>query len=78
MRNPDLHVRLTLQQDTDEYHAGTQLVNVGPMVRGRYEDHFIEFARSVNGEIENPYSLDHELLTQEVVLAASGYTKWNQ
>lgn len=74
----DLHVRLTLLEDTDVYHAGTQMINVGPMVRGRYEDHFIEFARAIKGEIENPYSLDHELLTQEVVLAASGYTTWKK
>jgi predicted dehydrogenase len=78
VRTADLHVRLTLQEDTDTYHAGTQIINVGPMIRGRYEDHFIEFARAVNGEIENPYSLDHELLTQEVVLAASGYTTWKK
>ncbi len=77
-RIADLHVRLTLLEDTGDYHAGTQIINVGPMVRGRYEDHFIEFARAVKGEIQNPYPLDHELLTQEILLAASGYTTWKK
>lgn len=78
VRTADLHVRLTLLKDTDAYHAGTQIINVGPMVRDRYEDQLIEFAQAVNGEIENPYSLDHELLVQKVLLAASGYTTWKK
>ncbi len=71
-----LRVRLSLLEEVAPYKAGTQIIDVGRMVRGRYEDQIIEFARAVNGEIENPYSLDHELLVEEVLLAASGYTEW--
>lgn len=73
-RDP-LHVRLTLLEDNPEYPAGTHIVDVGVM-NGRYEDQLIELARVINGEIENPYPYEHELLVQETVLAASGYTRW--
>lgn len=73
-RDP-LHVRLTLLEDNPDYPAGTHIVDVGVM-NGRYEDQLIELARVINGEIENPYPYEHELLVQETVLAASGYTRW--
>jgi predicted dehydrogenase len=72
-----LHVRLTLLENNAEYAAGTHTVNVGAM-NGRYEDQLIEFARIVNGEIDNPYSYDHELLVHETVLAAAGYMGWGK
>ena len=75
-RDP-LHVRLTLLEDTAEYPAGTHIVDVGVM-NGRYEDQLIELARVINGEIENPYPYEHELLVQETVLAAAGYTRWGE
>ncbi len=43
----------------------------------RYDEQLIEFARCVRGEIKNPYSYEHELLVQEVLLAASGITEWS-
>jgi len=70
-----LHVRLTLLEDNPEHGAGTHIVNVGVM-NGRYEDQLIELAGVINGEIENPYSYEHELLVQETLLAAAGYTTW--
>jgi len=36
----------------------------------------IEFARIIRSEIGNPYPYEHELLVQEVLLAASGCTDW--
>jgi len=69
-----LHVRLTLREDNEEYAAGTHIVNVGVM-NGRYEDQLVELARVINGQIENPYTYDHDLLVQETLLAAAGYTK---
>ena len=75
-RDP-LHVRLTLLEDTGKYPAGTHMVDVGVM-NGRYEDQLIELARVINGEIENPYPYEHELLVQETVLAAAGYTRWGE
>lgn len=73
-RDP-LQVRLTLKEDTPEYPAGPHLVNAGVM-DGRYEAQLIELARVINGEIESPYSYDHDLLVHEVILAAAGYTQW--
>ncbi len=70
-----LHVRLTLRESNPEYAAGTHLVDVGAM-NGRYEDQLIELARVIRGEIENPYTYDHDLLVQETLLAAAGYTTW--
>ena len=70
-----LHVRLTLLEGNAEYPAGTHMVDVGVM-RGRYDDQLIGLARIIRGEIENPYGYDHELLVQETLLAAAGYTTW--
>ncbi len=72
-----LHVRLTLLEDTPEYAAGTHLVDVGVM-HGRYETQLLELAAVIRGELVNPYSYEHELLTQEVLLAAAGYEVWGQ
>ena len=70
-----LHVRLTMREDCPESPAGTHIVDVGVM-NGRYEDQLIELARIIRGEIENPYPYEHELLVQETLLAAAGYTPW--
>jgi predicted dehydrogenase len=72
-----LQVRLTLQEDNAEFAAGTHLVDAGVM-NNRYDDQLIELARIINGEIANPYPYEHELLVEEVVLAASGYTRWGE
>lgn len=71
-REIPLHLRLTLLEGNEQFEAGTHDVNVGVM-NGRYDDQLIEFARVIRGEIENPYSLTHELIVQEATLQASGY-----
>jgi predicted dehydrogenase len=76
-REEPLHVRLTLREDAPAYPAGTHIVNVGVM-NGRYDDQLIELARIIRGEIENPYSYEHELRVQEALLAAAGYTGWEE
>lgn len=70
-----LFVRLTLREGNPEYAAGTHVVDAGVM-NGRYEDQLIELAGVINGEIENPYPYEHELLVHETLLAAAGYTTW--
>ena len=74
-REEPLHVRLTLREDTPEYPAGTHIVDVG-VSNGRYDDQLIELARVINGEIEDPYSYEHDLHVQETILAAAGYIRW--
>ena len=76
-REEPLHVRLTLREDTPEYPAGTHMVDVGVM-NGRYDDQLIELARVIRGEIEDPYTYEHDLTVQETLLAAAGYTGWEQ
>lgn len=75
-RHDPLQVRLTLQEANADYAAGTHIVNAGVM-NYRYDDQLVELARIINGEIENPYPYEHELLVEEVILAAAGYTQWN-
>jgi predicted dehydrogenase len=68
-----LQMRMTLLEDNEEYAAGTHLVDFGIKL-DRYQDQLMELAKIVNGEMENPYTYEHDYLVQEVVLAAAGYT----
>ncbi|MCK5804058.1 MAG: Gfo/Idh/MocA family oxidoreductase [Lentisphaeria bacterium] len=70
-----LQMRLTLREDNEEYTAGTHTVDLG-VVTDRYQDQLLELAQTINGEIENPYPYEHELLVQETLLAAAGYMEW--
>ena len=72
-----LTMRLTLVEDNDDYAAGTHTIDLG-VQHDRYQDQLLELARIVNGEIENPYTCEHDYLVQEVVLAASGYSEWRE
>lgn len=72
-----LTMRLTLGEDNEEYAAGTHFVDFG-VQRDRYRAQILELARVINGEIENPYTYEHDLVVQEVLLAASGYSEWRQ
>ena len=72
--NP-MNVRFSFEEPNPGYAAGTHNIELPPMIR-RYDDQLIEFARIVRGEIENPYPYEHELLVQEVLLAATGCTNW--
>jgi predicted dehydrogenase len=68
---PVVKPRLTLAKACGPYKAGFQDVDV-PQMTGRYVGQLAELARIIRGEIENPFSLDHELLVQEVLIAACG------
>ncbi|MFA9478497.1 Gfo/Idh/MocA family protein [Phycisphaerales bacterium AB-hyl4] len=72
-----LQLRLTLLEGNQEYPAGTHMVDFG-VAQDRYENQLLEFARIIRGEMKNPYSYEHDELVQEVLLAASGYTKWER
>ena len=72
--NP-MKATLILAEDNDEYAAGTHVVEL-PGMTDRYLPQMLELAGVINGEIESPYSYDHDRLVHEVVLAASGYTVW--
>jgi len=68
-------LRFTFAEDNAEYAAGTHHIELPPMA-ARYDAQLIEFARCVRGEIANPYPYEHELLVQEVLLAACGSAAW--
>lgn len=71
-----LTLRLTLREGNEEYAAGTHVVDFG-LQHDRYRGQLLELARVINGQIENPYTYEHDYLVQEVVLAASGYGRWS-
>ena len=66
-------LRMTLSKDRGKFKAGCQEVEL-PAMPGRYDDQLIELAKIVRGEMENPYSLEHELTVQQATLAAAGYS----
>ena len=70
-----LRLELLLVEGNDEFAAGSHTVDFGE-TRDRYEEHLLEWARMVRGEIPNPHDARHDCLVQEVLLAASGYAKW--
>ncbi len=70
-----LEMKLTLSEPAGQYPAGTHTLGFGAQ-RDRYEAQLRELAKIVRGEMENPYTYEHDHLVQEVVLAASGYMKW--
>ncbi len=70
-----LRMRLTLAEPVPGYAAGTHALDFG-VVHDRYEDQLLELARTINGELESPWSCEHDCLVQEVLLAAAGYRPW--
>lgn len=67
-----LKLQLTLSQACEGYKKGCQEVTF-PTPPGRYDEQLIELAQIIRGEKANPYPLEHELVVQEALLAASGY-----
>lgn len=70
-----LLMRLVLKEGIPQYAAGTHMVDFG-IRTDRYVDQLLEFAEMIRGNVTNPYSYEHDLLVQEVVLSASGFTTW--
>lgn len=64
-------LRLTLSEARGGFAAGTHDVELPPMT-GRYDAQLTELAQVIRGDIENPFSLEHELLVQECLLQACG------
>lgn len=62
--------RLFLNEPRGGYQAGWQDVQFANIPR--YEDDLIELAACIRGEMEFPYSKEHDYITQETVLRACG------
>jgi predicted dehydrogenase len=72
-----LLMNLALKEAIPGYSTGEHTVDFG-VIRDRYEDQLVEFAKIVNNELANPYTCEHDYLVQEVLLAAAGYIKWRK
>ncbi|MDX9979377.1 MAG: Gfo/Idh/MocA family oxidoreductase [Lentisphaeria bacterium] len=70
-----LKLHLALREGNAEYAAGAHVIEFEPQA-DRYEVQLLELARIINGEMTNPYSYEHDVLVQEILLAASGCTQW--
>jgi predicted dehydrogenase len=70
-----LVAKLRLKEATQEHAKGTHAINL-PVRTDRYVDQLKEFAAMLRGEVQSPYTLDHDLLVQEILLSAAGYSKW--
>jgi len=70
-----LQLRLTLCKGNASYPVGTRVIDFENKY-GRYDSQLLELAKIIRGEMKNPYTREHDYLTQEVLLAASGYMKW--
>ncbi len=62
-------VKLFLEEARGEYKKGAQTVKMPPF-KDRYEDQWREFAAVVNGEMENPYTYEHDYLVHKCHLQA--------
>lgn len=69
-----LRLQLALAEARDSYQKGYQEVSF-PDVPARYDHQLIELAQIIRGEIANPYPLEHELIVQECLLEACGYSR---
>lgn len=70
-----LLLKLRLKESAGPYAKGTHTIDLG-IRKDRYVDQLREFGAIMRGEMENPFTYDHDLLVQEVLLSAAGYTKW--
>ncbi len=70
-----IELTLALKEGNEFYPAGINTIKFPPQ-KDRYLAQLTEFAQLVRGEIENPYTYEHDYLVHKVTLAASGYIKW--
>ena len=61
-----LRMRLTLAEPIPGYAAGAHTLDFG-VVQDRYEDQLLELAREINGELESPWSCEHDCLVMFAV-----------
>lgn len=64
-------VRLCLHEERGGHKSGISDVKMPPP-KDRYEDQWREFAAVVNGEIENPYTYEHDYIVHKCHLLACG------
>lgn len=70
-----VEVSLCLTAPTKEFPVGNHRLCFEPQ-SDRYVVQLREFAQMIRGEVQSPYSYEHDYLVHEVTLAASGYHPW--
>ena len=70
-----VELSLNLAAAAGEFPAGKHTLRFPPQA-DRYEAQLLELTRIIRGEIQNPYSYEHDCLVHEVTLAAAGYNHW--
>jgi predicted dehydrogenase len=71
LEKPRTKLMLALDRDRGKFKKGYHPVELAEMT-GRYDDLLIEFAKVINGQIENRFAPSHDLMVHEAVLRASG------
>jgi len=66
-----LLMQMTLLEGNADFAAGIHIVDFGIKL-DRYQDQLLELAKLITGEMENPYTREHDTLVHEVILAAAG------
>ena len=65
-------LELYIQESRGDFPAGRHLIRFAPP-RDRHEKQLEEFAATIRGEAKETLTREHDLLTHEVILAASGF-----
>ena len=71
LEKPKTKLMLALDQNRGKFKKGYYPVEL-PEMTGRYDDLLVDFAKVINGQIENRYPPSHDLIVHEAVLRASG------
>lgn len=66
-----LQMQMALLEGNADYPAGAHTLDFGIKL-DRYQDQLLELAAIIRGEMQNPYTREHDVLVHEVVLAAAG------
>ena len=70
-------IQLKLAKDAPGIPAGDHTLKF-PVQTDRYMVQLNEFACMVRGEMDSPYSFEHDYLVHEATLAAAGYIQWQK
>ena len=66
-----LTIQMILLEGNADYSAGTHVVDFGIKL-DRYQDQLLELAKIIRGEMQNPYTREHDHQVHETLLAAIG------
>ena len=71
LENPT-NLWLSLSEFSEPYADRKKIIEL-PQIKGRYDDMMEDFAKMIRGEMENPFSYEHELLIHKATLMACGF-----